>query len=166
MPAATSHHEVILREDLVPSDRAEIERIVRESKFFRDDEIPVAIELVDDRLARGAESHYKFIVAVRDGKVAGYCCYGLIPVSVHSYDIYWIAVDPAVQRSGIGKKLMAAAEERIRALGGRRVYVETSSKSQYESTRRFYLSCAYVVATVLEEFYAPGDGKVIFVKVL
>lgn len=166
MSAATTHHEVTLREELVPADRAEIERIVRESKFFRDDEIPVALELVDERLAKGKDSHYKFIVAVRDGKVAGYCCYGLIPVSVHSYDIYWIAVDPAVQRCGIGKKLMAAAEDRVRALGGRRVYVETSNNAQYESTRRFYLSCAYVVAAVLEEFYAPGDGKVIFVKVL
>jgi ribosomal protein S18 acetylase RimI-like enzyme len=166
MSAATTHHELILRDELVPADRAEIERIVRESKFFREDEIPVALELVDDRLAKGAKSDYKFIVAVRDGKVVGYCCYGLIPVSVHSYDVYWIAVDPSVQRSGIGKKLMAAAEDRVRATGGRRVYVETSSKGQYESTRRFYFSCAYVVAAVLEDFYAPADGKVVFVKVL
>jgi hypothetical protein len=46
------------------------------------------------------------------------------------------------------------------------VYVETSSRDQYEPTRRFYLKCGYRVDAVLEDFYAPGDGKVIFVKAL
>jgi hypothetical protein len=44
--------------------------------------------------------------------------------------------------------------------------VETSSRPLYEPTRRFYLACGYRLEAQLEDFYAPGDGKVIFLKVL
>ena len=52
------------------------------------------------------------------------------------------------------------------ARGARRVYVDTSSRSQYEPTRAFYLACGYAREAFLADFYAPGDGKVIFVKAL
>ena len=157
---------VVLRDELLPSDRVPLERILHESKYFREDEIPVGLELVDDRLAKGAASHYQFIVAAHGNQTVGYCCYGLIACTVHSYDIYWIAVDPPFQRGGVGKKLMMRAEERIRAASGRRIYVETSSKPLYESTRKFYQKCGYTEEAVLAEFYAPGDSKVILCKAL
>ena len=50
---------------------------------------------------------------------------------------------------------------RIQA-GGRRVYVETSGRAQYEPTRRFYEACGYAREAVLTDFYAPGDDKVIY----
>jgi hypothetical protein len=46
------------------------------------------------------------------------------------------------------------------------VYAETSSRPQYEPTRSFYRACGYRLEARLEDFYAPGDGKVIFLKVL
>ncbi len=62
--------------------------------------------------------------------------------------------------------LLAAAEAWIREEGKTRIYLETSGRALYEPTRAFYLATGYSVATVLEDFYAPGDGKYIFVKVL
>ena len=50
--------------------------------------------------------------------------------------------------------------------GGSRVYVETSSREQYLPTRAVYERCGYHVGATLDDFYAPGDGKVIFVRVL
>jgi hypothetical protein len=50
--------------------------------------------------------------------------------------------------------------------GARRVYADTSSRLQYKPTRAFYLACGYVREAILADFYAPDDGKVIFVKVL
>jgi hypothetical protein len=46
------------------------------------------------------------------------------------------------------------------------VWVETAGRKQYEPTRAFYLACDYREAARLEDFYAPGDDKVVFLKVL
>src|SRR3972149_5361719 len=116
--------DITLRDGLLPSDRPELERILHDSKFFREDELSVAFELIDAGLAKGQASEDRFIVAVRDDRVAGYCCYGRIACTLHSYDIYWIVVDPTLRRSGIGKKLLAAAEQRVTEAGGQRIYVE------------------------------------------
>jgi ribosomal protein S18 acetylase RimI-like enzyme len=155
-----------VRDELRPADRASLEQILRSCKFFREDEIAVALELIDDRLQKGKASEYEFLIAFSGDRVVGYCCYGRIPCSVHSYDIYWIVVDPTIHRAGIGRKLVAAAEERIRKLGGKRVYVDTSSRPEYTPTHHFYSSCGYRVDATLRDFYAPGDNKVVFCKVL
>ena len=155
-----------LREDLIPSDRAPLEHILRSCQFFRDDEVAVALELIDDRLALGKDSEYDFLVAIHNDKIVGYCCYGLIACTLHSYDLYWIVVDPTIHRSGIGRKLITAGEEHVRKMGGKRVYIETSSRPMYMPTHHFYSSCGYRVEATLKEFYAPGDNKVIFSKVL
>jgi hypothetical protein len=47
-----------------------------------------------------------------------------------------------------------------------RVYAETSTRAQYARTRSFYFACGYRFATELPDFYAPGDGKAVYVKVL
>ena len=66
----------------------------------------------------------------------------------------------------LGSRILARSEEAIKALGGTRVYVETSSRPLYEPTRRFYEKRGYRRETVLDDFYGPGDGKVIYVKVV
>jgi len=55
---------------------------------------------------------------------------------------------------------------RFCAAGGKRVYVDTSQRVQYASTRAFYESAGYRLETVLEDFYGPGDGKAIYIKKL
>lgn len=158
--------ELVLRRTLVPADRQALEDILEASRFFRPDEMAIALELIDDRLTHGEKSHYRFLVAEREKVVCGYCCFGPIPCTTHSYDIYWIAVAPKMQRQRIGRRLLTAAEEWIHAEGGQRIYVETSTRPLYESTRNFYLACAYRVEATLPDFYADNDGKVTLVKVL
>jgi GNAT superfamily N-acetyltransferase len=155
-----------IRDELLPADRPLLEHILRSCKFFREDEIAVAIELIDERLHKGKASGYHFLIAMNGDRVVGYCCYGLAPCTVHSYDLYWIVVDPTMHRGGIGRKLVVAAEEHIRKLGGKRIYIDTSSQTRYEPTHHFYSSCGYRVEATLREFYAPGDNKVVFGKVL
>jgi ribosomal protein S18 acetylase RimI-like enzyme len=155
-----------IRDELLPADRTALEQIVRSCKFFRDEEIAVAIELIDERLRKGDASEYRFLIALNGERVVGYCCYGLIPCTVHSYDLYWIVVDPTMHRGGIGRKLVVAAEDRIRKLGGKRIYIDTSNQPRYEPTHHFYSSCGYRVEATLRDFYAPGDNKVVFCKLL
>lgn len=147
-------------------DRGALDRLLQATGFFNGEEHTVALELVSERLAEGEGSHYRFLVAEEDGRVLGYACWGPILGTVASVDLYWIAVDPEVQGKGVGKALMETAEAQIAAEGRSRVYLETSSRAQYVPTRAFYLRCGYSVVAELDDFYAPGDGKVVFLKVL
>jgi ribosomal protein S18 acetylase RimI-like enzyme len=154
------------RQEVRPEDREAVGRHVRATGFFSEEEHLIAVELVDERLARGEASGYFFLFAEEGDQLLGYTCFGPIPGSIHSYYLYWIAVDPKAQGRGLGKQLMAESERLMAARGARRIYADTSSRPQYEATRSFYHACGYVQEALLDDFYAPGDGKVIFVKVL
>ena len=155
-----------LRETLAPSDPDAIRRIVRDTGLFRDDEVDVAGELAEERLAKGAASGYHFAVAEENGAVTGYVCVGPIPCTVHSWDLYWVAVAPDQQGKGLGSELTRRGEAIARAMGGRRMYVDTSTRPDYLPTRRFYERNGYAIAASLPDFYDAGDGKAIYCKIL
>jgi ribosomal protein S18 acetylase RimI-like enzyme len=157
---------VSIRRGLEPADRGPVAELIRATGFFNPEEVEVALELVDDRLAHGEASHYKFLVAEVGGQVAGYACWGPILGTQASADLYWIAVHPRAQGKGVGAALLTAAEAAMAAAGRTRVYLETSTRAQYDPTRRFYLACGYEITAELADFYAPGDGKAVFLKVL
>jgi ribosomal protein S18 acetylase RimI-like enzyme len=158
--------EITLRDAVVPTDRDAVRAIVERTGFFRPDEVDVAVELVDERLVRGTVSGYHFVFAERGDSRAGYACYGPIACTVASYDLYWIAVDPQYQGHGVGKLLMRAVEERVVDAGGTRIYVDTSGQAKYEPTRAFYERCGFHCDARLADFYAAGDDRVIYVRVL
>jgi GNAT superfamily N-acetyltransferase len=155
-----------LRDEPMEGDRAAVRALTAATGFFSHDEIAVAVELVEARLAQGLASGYRFLFADGDEGLDGYVCYGPIALTRSSFDLYWIAVRPDAQRTGLGRRLMEAAESRARELGATAMYVETSSRPQYEPTRAFYRRLAYRLAAELPDFYGPGDGQAIFTKLL
>ena len=156
----------IFRYELRLWDPEQIRYLTQATGFFTDAEIRVAEELARERLSRGGSSGYHFVMAEQDDKLVGYTCYGPIACTLSSYDIYWIIVQPRFRGKGLGRRLIEETEQLIRESGGTRVYVETSKRPQYDGTRAFYKSADYRTEAVLPDFYAPGDGKVIFCKVL
>ncbi|OPY06261.1 MAG: putative acetyltransferase [Syntrophaceae bacterium PtaB.Bin038] len=155
-----------LRNGVRRSDAGAVRDIVSSTGLFRPDEIGIAVELVEERLRSGPASGYHFLFAERGDRILGYSCYGPVPLTLHCYDLYWIAVRKEAQGMGIGRMLLEHSEKAIAALGGRRVYIETSSRPIYLDTRRFYERNGYRAEAVLKEFYSPGDAKVIYVKAL
>ena len=147
-------------------DVKKIRDLVRKTEFFSKEEEAVAVELIEEKLSLGEKSTYQFIFAEKSNTIIGYTCYGLIPLTKASYDLYWIAVDPESQGSGIGKTLLSMTEKRIKEAGGLQLYSETSSRKQYLPTRKFYINCGYKKGAYFRDFYYPGDGKVIFYKLL
>jgi len=156
--------KLVLRQEILPSDPPAIREIVASTGVFCDHEIDVAVELASQRLQRGPASGYFFVLAAAEERLAGYSCYGPIPCTLQSYDVYWIAVHRHFQGRGLGRRLLAESECRIAAVGGRRIYVETSSQDRYRPTRTFYEHCGYRPVATLEDFYAPGDAKMIYLK--
>ena len=164
MPGAAAP-SITFRHELRPSDPEAVRHIVASTGFFRPAEVDVAVELPTERLARGEASGYHFVLADDEaGGLVGYACFGPIACTVDSFDLYWIAVDAGRQGRGLGRLVMREAERCIRAMGGRRVYIETSSQPLYEPTRRFYLSAGYAEEARLRDFYTAGDDKVVYVR--
>ncbi|MCC6581218.1 MAG: GNAT family N-acetyltransferase [Phycisphaeraceae bacterium] len=153
-------------DDVQPRHRLPLKQLVEDTGFFTEEEVGIAVELVDERLAKGDASEYFFVMAEIAGKLAGYTCFGPIAGSDASYDLYWIAVDPTLQRRGIGKILMNETARRIGLMGGKRIYIDTSLRPDYAPTRAFYIRCGFTLDAGLEDFYRPGDGKAIFVRVV
>lgn len=152
------------RDHIVERDLKAVRDIVASTGFFHDFEIDVAVELVEDRLKRGDASDYHFVFAELEGRVVGYTCYGPIACTQGSYDLYWIAVHDDCRSRGLGRRLMQETESRIAGCGGRRVYIETSSRELYSPTRAFYVRCGYSMEAIMRGFYADGDDKVVYVR--
>jgi GNAT superfamily N-acetyltransferase len=158
--------DIKLRYEATPEDLEAIRSLAESTGFFYPAEVDVAEELIRERLAKGDNSGYYFIIAEHMGRMAGYACYGPIACTASSFDIYWIVVDPDLQGRGLGKRLLTEAESLVRAAKGERIYVETSQRPLYKSTRAFYEKNGYKAESLLENFYGPGDGKVTYCKVL
>ena len=157
---------VVYREEVMESDLAGVHSVVRSSGFFSPEETAVAMELVAERLKSGKASGYFFLFAEHEREVVGYTCYGPVPCTESSYDLYWIAVHDDFRFLGLGRELLERTEKEIRALGGSRIYIETSSRGQYEPTRAFYRKCGYRDEAIFKDFYAPGDSKIVYVKTI
>ena len=154
------------RDAAADGDRHAVPALAASTGFFSDEEIAVAAELVEARLGQGLASGYRFVFAERGDALDGYVCFGQIPLTRSSFDLYWIAVRPEAQRSGLGRRLMERAEAAARDLGGTAMYIETSTRAQYLPTRTFYRRLGYRLAAELPDFYGPGDGQAIFTKQL
>jgi ribosomal protein S18 acetylase RimI-like enzyme len=76
-----------------------------------------------------------------------------------------MAVDPAMQGSGIGAALLQEMEGRL-AGSARLIVVETAGRPDYRPTRAFYEARGYRKAAIIPDFYAPGDDQVVYVKTL
>ena len=147
-----------------PKDRDAIVKLVADTKFFRDDEVTVAAEVLDDALVDRAGKDYQSFTAELDGRVVGWVCHGPTACTVGTFDIYWLAVSPEAQGHGIGRHLMNFSEGNIRSQGGRLAVVETAGKAIYDSTRAFYQRIGYAEAARLPEFYDTNDDKIVYLK--
>lgn len=148
---------------LSAADRRRIEEITRAVLVFRDDEVPVALEVFDG--AVGGSPDYIALGATVDERLVGWICWGPTPCTLGTYDLYWMAVDPTLQGSGIGAALLRAMEGRL-AGSARLIVVETAGRPDYRPTRAFYEARGYRKAAIIPDFYAPGDDQVVYVKAL
>jgi GNAT superfamily N-acetyltransferase len=148
---------------LSAADRGRIEEITRAVGLFREDEVPVALEVFDEAAREGGSESYTTLGAEIDGRLVGWICWGPTPCTLGTYDLYWMAVDPVFQGGGIGSALLSEMERRLSGVA-RLVIVETTGRPDYAPTRAFYEARGYRAAATIRDFYAPGDDQVVYVK--
>lgn len=155
------------RTNVRAGDRSAVGQLVAATGFFSAAEKEVAVELVDEALTRGRASGYYFVFADspdQPDRLSGYTCFGPIPATQSSFDLYWIAVAPSEQRNGLGRDLLTESERLAKGMGAGKMFVDTSGRKQYAPTRAFYERMGYHKAAVLDDFYAADDAKIVYAK--
>ena len=155
--------EIHLR-DLDRSDRPEIERILRGVGVFREIEVAIGLEIIDETLDPGPSTDYRWLIAEVEGKVAGFACFGPVPLTEGTFDLYWIAVGPDSQGSPVASRLDDAVTAAVREAGGRWLLAETSGTPEYGRAHRFYAKQGYRLLSRIADFYRFGDDRLLFGK--
>jgi GNAT superfamily N-acetyltransferase len=156
----------ILKE-LLTDDMKDVEEILRSTGFFYDFEIDIALWMAGETIAHGMEeTGFHWMKVVEDGTMIAFANYGKDPMSVHSWDLNWIAVHQNSRNRKIGAELITAVEDDVRFTGGKILWAETSGRPLYAPTERFYIKNGYHLQATLKDFYGPGDPKQVYSKVL
>jgi ribosomal protein S18 acetylase RimI-like enzyme len=107
-------------------------------------------------------------VAQTDGNVVGFL--SLKQHNLFSAEILVMAVHPEAQRSGIGRALVAAAENHVRLLGIEYMQVKTLGPSRpdegYARTRAFYEAIGYRPLEELTKIWDEQNPCLIMIKSL
>jgi GNAT superfamily N-acetyltransferase len=152
---------------LEKKDRGALVEILKNTPEFNAEEVVIAEEVIDGSLEKPETSGYYSLAAENEeGVFIGFISYGPVPMTLYAWDIYWLAVKHEFQGHGTGAALLKAAEQKIAQAGGRMAFIETSGKAQYDKTRRFYITNDYKEICNIPDFYAPGDAKVLYQKIL
>jgi GNAT superfamily N-acetyltransferase len=159
--------------DLTSADADRVLEITRITGVFREDELRIAEEVFADAVAAPGPSGgasddassrpYYALGAEIDGRLVGWICWGQTPCTEGTWDLYWLAVDPAAHGRGVGKGLVLEMERRLKGRA-RLVAIDTSGRLDYGPTRAFYTAVGYTAVAIVPDFYAPGDDQVIFTK--
>jgi ribosomal protein S18 acetylase RimI-like enzyme len=148
------------------TDREPLRRLLAATDVFTEDEIGIALELIDIVLDRPEQRDYEIAVYDDGEGPAGYTCIGPTPGTDGTYDLYWIAVDPTLHSRGIGRELDLYIERSVRQRNGRLIVAETSSTARYNATRMFYTRRGYTELSRITDYYRPGDDLVVYGKYL
>jgi len=147
------------------ADGPQVQDITARAGVFTDEEVSCVAALWQEYLADGPDvCGYNFIVRADGDRVLGWACYGPRDLTSGVFDLYWIAVDATLHRSGVGRRLLVVTEEQVRQAGGRMLIAETSGSEHYEPTRNFYYGMGYALEASIKDFYSVGDDLAIFIK--
>ena len=157
--------------DLTSADAVRILEITRMTGVFREEELIIADEVFHDAVeapgpsgGTGTEARaYYALGAEMDGALVGWICWGRTPCTEGTWDLYWLAVDPAAHRQGVARALVDEMERRLRGKA-RLISVDTSGRPDYAATRGFYTALGYQAVARVPDFYAFADDQVIFTK--
>lgn len=151
---------------LAQHHREKLARLIAATPEFTPDDAAVALELVDASLGHADSDEYRIIVCEEADGVLGFACFGPASMAEGSFDLYWMVVDQGVRRRGIGREILFAVEQELRAEGARLIRLETAGIDCYRAARAFYEKTGYTETGRIRDFYWPGNDLHIYVKYL
>ena len=111
---------------------------------------PWSADAVRETLARAGG----IVIASPDGGLAGFVLFAAVADECEILDI---AVDPAVQRQGLGARLLDAALAAAMAAGARRCFLEVRDSNS--GAQDFYRARGFVEDGRRKGYYRSGQGR-------
>ncbi|HEY9691489.1 MAG TPA: GNAT family N-acetyltransferase [Oculatellaceae cyanobacterium] len=148
-----------------PNDTTALISLADATGLFQPNQLKELGKMLVDYFDSNSDSDRFWITDEDDGLVGvSYC--ELEPMTDRTWNLQLIAIRPDRQGQGRGATLLHHVEQTLIARGGRVLLVETSGLPDFDRTRAFYVKCGYQEEARIREFYAVGDDKVVFRKVL
>jgi ribosomal protein S18 acetylase RimI-like enzyme len=148
----------------LPADTFALQTLAAGTGVFKPHEIDALGEVLDDYHAVNHGFGHLARVWDIDGTPAGFVYLAPTAMTDRTWELWWIAVDVRRQGRGLGAEMLRAVEGLVADASGRLLLIETSSTAIYQPTRQFYRKHGYADVATIPDFYADGDGKVIFHK--
>ena len=150
----------------MPEDRDAILTLTQVTGVFYDSELVALGEVLDDYHAHNREYGHKALTMLDDAQIVGFAYHAPTAMTDRTWELWWIVVAKDRQGTGLGRLLLDFVEGDVLSEQGRLLLIETSSLPHYEPTRRFYRRQGYAQVAAIPDFYAVGDDKIIFHKVM
>lgn len=112
------------------------------------------------------ESREIWLTCEVDGEAIGFCYAAPEPLTDGTWNMLAIAVHPSRQSSGYGGAIVRRLETLLFDNGHRVLIADTSGKDEFAPTREFYRKSGYVEEARIRHFWAEGDDKVVFWKLI
>jgi ribosomal protein S18 acetylase RimI-like enzyme len=149
-----------------PDDSAAIIALAVAAGLFPANETQALNQVLADYFGGKLDESHAWIADEEEGKLRGVAYYAPDLMADRTWYVYMIAVQPNCQGQGRGTALMQYVENALQASGQRVLLVETSGLPNYDRARAFYAKCGYENEARIRDFYAAGDDKVVFRKML
>jgi ribosomal protein S18 acetylase RimI-like enzyme len=149
---------------LRPDDRPYLLEALRSDDTFNEEEVQVALELIDNALEHGQHDYSVRVADLQTRPAVGYICFGRTPMTAATYDLYWVVTHAQARGCGVASSLVRSMEDELRRLRARSVRVETSLKESYGAARGLYERLGYPVVARFPDFYRPGDDLIVYYK--
>jgi ribosomal protein S18 acetylase RimI-like enzyme len=150
--------------DATETDWPRIEQLAADAGSFGEQEMEALGAVWEEYILLGAEdSGYEFLVDQEGDSARGFICYGPRDLADGVHDLYYLAVDPAARRQGVGRRLLNAAEAEAREAGARMMIAESSS-TRHAPGRSLCQASGYEIEAAIKDFYSVGDDLLILVK--
>lgn len=101
-----------------------------------------------------------------DGEPVGvaYCAPEAVTDGTWNLLMLWTRFDR--HGRGLGSALVGHVEKALKNRGARLLIVETSGLPDFETARAFYSKCGFTQEARIRNFFAAGDDKIVYTKLL
>jgi ribosomal protein S18 acetylase RimI-like enzyme len=144
------------------SDVPSLAKVADASQLFPGEMLP---EMISGSLS-GGECHDLWLTCELEGEAVGFCFAVPEKLTDGTWNMLAIAVHPEHQGGGAGSALVKHLEATLLARGQRVLIADTSGTPEFKQTREFYGKNGYSEEARIRDFWAEGNDKVVFWKLL